>query len=448
MARSIEKQNEKNASPTLFWLVMLFLGWSSLRSIAAEGSSSAVNELAKVFDVRQFGARGDGRTLNTGAIQQALDECDKVGGGLVRIPGGTYLSKPIFLGNNTTLQLDAGAVLQATDEPADFVNPQKPGSFVGFVNGKDLLHIAIVGPGRIDGAGIRWWVAAELAERRNPGSAPPQPFLIVLTNCKHVRLQDLTLQNSPSFHLVPTECDDVVVTNVTIRAPSDSTNTVAMCVNRCKNVLIARCLTDVGDDNISIKSGRAVPGRVFACENITVTDCTFLRGFGLSIGGETVGGVRNVTVQHCTFDGTANGLWIKSRRGKGGIVENISYRDINMKNVDPAVMFTCYYRTNTQKDAALPLDSTTPIYRNIRISNLTANCRNSAGTIIGLPESPVTNVVLENVRIAAGTTGFVLKNAGGIQLKNVQVTAAMGPSFLLEKAQVEGLEDPKTALKP
>jgi polygalacturonase len=242
----------------------------------------------------------------------------------------------------------------------------------------------------------------------------------------------------------------VVVSNVTVQAPSGAANTDAIDPINCRNVLITKCRMDVGDDDISIKSNGAIPGRAFASEDITVTDCVFLHGHGLSIGAATVGGVRNVTVRNCTFEDTENGIRIKSRRGRGGTVENIRVSDITMKNVDPAITLTCYYMNNSARDPversapkndpAQPVTETTPIFRNIRISNLTATCRRSAGIISGLPESPIADVVLENVSITAATTGLSVNNARGIQFKNVTVTNKEGPPFIVENAQVEGLK--------
>src|SRR5271167_2481650 len=117
---------------------------------AADTATMAASASSKVFNVREFGAKGDGKTLDTAAIQKALDECGNAGGGTVQFPSGTYLSKPVFLRSNTTVELDTGAVLQATDETADFVNPERTNSFIAFVNGKDIHDVAIVGPGTID----------------------------------------------------------------------------------------------------------------------------------------------------------------------------------------------------------------------------------------------------------------------------------------------------------
>ena len=278
-----------------------------------------------VFDVRQFGAKGDGKTPDTEAIQKALDECGKAGGGTVEFPPGIYLSQPITIRTKTTVLLDAGATLLASTNQSDFMKTPgdwlkaKSGSdFIPFIAGKNLTDVTLTGKGTIDGNGAVWWEEAEKARQKVSGYTLPRPNLIVLNRCKNVRLENLTLQNSPKFHFVPTECEGVVISNVTILAPERAANTDAIDPSSCKNVLITKCRIDVGDDNIAIKAGKKLAEREFASEDITVTDCTFLHGHGMSIGSETAGGVRNLTVRNCTFENTENGLRIKSQRGKGG----------------------------------------------------------------------------------------------------------------------------------
>ena len=408
---------------------------------------------AKVFNVKDAGAKGDGKTLDTEAIQKALDDCAKAGGGTVLFPAGTYLSKPIVLkASSMTVQLDAGVTLLATDDPADFAG-SKSNSFIPFVSGKNLHDVTFTGAGIIDGSGAKWWIPAEAARQKTPGYTLPRPNLVVLTGCTNLRLENITLQNSPKFHLVPTDCDGVIISNVTILAPATAANTDAIDPSACRNVLITKCRIDTGDDNVAIKAGRAIEGRPFASENITITDCTCLHGHGISIGSETAGGVRNVTVKNCTFENTQYGLRIKSQRGRGGIVENITYSDITMKNVDPAITLSSYYIFNTngyttvksepKEDKAEPMTATTPVYRNIHFHNITATCVKDAGIIIGLSESPITDVTLENVQIAAATTGLKIKNAKGIQFKNVQITAKDGPPVIMDHAEVTGLEKSK-----
>jgi polygalacturonase len=257
------------------------------------------------------------------------------------------------------------------------------------------------------------------------------------------------LQNSPKFNFVPDECEGVVCSNVTILNPEHAANTDGIDPSDCKNVLITHCHIDTGDDDVAIKAGHKIAGRDFASEDITVTDCTFLHGHGMSIGSETLGGVRNVTVKNCTFEDTENGIRIKSQRGKGGLVENIVYEDIQMKNVDPAVTFTCYYmyssakdavqKSTPQQDVTQPMTDSTPIFKNISIRNLTATCQESAGMIVGLPESEISNVVFDHTKISAAS-GMKIENASGIQFKNSQVVAQEGQPIILQNAQASGLE--------
>jgi polygalacturonase len=408
---------------------------------------------ADVQNVRDFGAKGDGVTLDTSAIQKALDACKNTGGTVV-FPAGTYLSQPLTVGTKTTVRIEKGATLLATTNqmdfmkmPGDWLKAKSGSDFIPFISGKDLENVTFTGGGVIDGNGAVWWGEAEKARQKKSGYTLPRPNLIVLNRATHLRMENITLQNSPKFHFVPTESEDVVISNVTVLAPERAANTDAIDPSNCKNVLITKCLIDVGDDNVAIKAGTPVEGREFACENITVTDCTFRHGHGVSIGSETFGGVRNITVRNCTFENTENGIRIKSRRGKGGIVEDLVYENITMTNVNPAITFTCYYANNSAGDATQPaLDEATkvsekiPTYRNIRIRNLTATCPKEAGVIAGLPESCISNVALENVNITAAKS-FEIRNAKAIRLKNVKVTVPKGEPFHLENAQVEGLDE-------
>lgn len=408
---------------------------------------------AATFNVRDFGATGDGKTFDTVAIQKALDACES-SGGVVQFPAGTYLSQPLRLHAKTTVQLDAGATLQASTNqmdfmktPGDWLKAKGGGDFIPFIGGKDLTDVTLTGGGVIDGGGSVWWGEAEKARQIKSGFTLPRPNLIVLERCKNVHLENLTLQNSPKFHFVPSDCDNVVVSNVTILAPAHAANTDAIDPSGHR-ILITKCKLDVGDDNVAIKAGKRIPGRDFQSEDIAVTDCTFLHGHGMSIGSETSGGVRNVSVRNCTFENTENGLRIKSDSRRGGLVENISYENITMTNVMPAITLTCLYQRNSAGDAKQPAVGETtadvagggkiPVLRNIRIVNVTASCPKSAGMIIGLPESCISNVVLENVHVSAAQ-GFEIRNAKGIQFKNSSVTVKQGPVVATENADVTGL---------
>jgi hypothetical protein len=290
--------------------------------------------------------------------------------------------------------------------------------------------------------------------------------MVLLEGCKNVRIIGVTLVNSPSFHLVPKKCENVLIEGVTIRSPSIAPNTDAIDPSVSRHVRISKCVIDVGDDDVAIKSGNADSEHPnAACEDITVTDCIFLHGHGMSIGSETVGGVRNLTVQRCRFENLASGIRIKSARGKGGLVENITYSDITMKNVKIPINISSYYDDSAKSDSAQPVTALTPIYRNIHIKNITATSPygdadiidrltdflyyyyayhaylepRAAGFIVGLPECEISDVVLENVRISA-STGMTIQNAKAIKLNNVKIETEQGLPFILENAVVEGLE--------
>lgn len=415
-------------------LVLLSAAWPTLLAAPVAGASAG-----EVFNVRDFGATGDGQTLDTAAVQKALNDCGKAGGGTVHFPPGTYLSQPLTIGTKTTLQLDKGATLQANDDPADYKRTDKPDSFFPFLAGKDLEDVTIAGPGVIDGGGQKWWVDAEAARQKKSGYTLPRPNMIVLTRVTNLVVRDVTLQNAPKFHLVPTECDGVEVTGVTILAPERSPNTDGIDPSMCRNVKITNCLIDVGDDNIAIKSGKQAEGREFACEDYTITNCTFKHGHGMSIGSEIVGGVRNVLVKDCTFEDTDNGIRIKTDRSRGGTVENVVYENIRMKNVRGAIYIAGYYPKVPATDKAKPVTDTTPKFRGITIRNLAATSTKGAGVIVGLPESLIEDVTLENVSIEAAQTGLEIRNARGVTLKDVKVAPNKGKPIIVNDAEVAGL---------
>lgn len=397
-----------------------------------------------VFNVRDFGAKGDGQTVETLAIQKAIDAAAAAGGGKVVFPAGHYISKPILLKSKVTIHLEQGAILQATSNHQDFM--ERPGDwlkaasgdFVPLISGKDLTDVTLEGEGTIDGNGQHWWGPAEKARQERPGYTLPRPNLIVFTRCKNLRIRGLTIQNSPKFHIVPVDCEDVVIEDVVIKAPSGAANTDGIDPSISRKVRIARCIIDVGDDNIAIKSGKRLPGREYACEQITVVDCQFLHGHGMSIGSETIGGIRNVTVERCSFKGTENGIRIKTARDRGGVVKGLRCTDIKMSDVDRAITITCYYPRIPKDDNQQPVTDLTPSISDIYIKGLKATCPNSAGVIIGLPESPIKDVVLEDVHITA-RTGLTIRNARSVTCRAVDLVIEKGPPLIIDNAQVDGL---------
>jgi polygalacturonase len=240
------------------------------------------------------------------------------------------------------------------------------------------------------------------------------------------------------YHLVPFRCEDVTVDGVTIKAPSDSPNTDGIDPSVSRRVLITRCTIDTGDDCIAVKAGTAGAG---PAEDILVTDCTFLHGHGCSIGSDTNAGVRNMTVRRCTFDGTEIGVRLKSGRGRGGLVENVTYEDLTMANVGQAIVVSSYYYglpKPGEPDPAQPVGADTPIWRHIVIRNVTAKGgTKDAGLLIGLPEMPARDIELDNVSIHA-PKGLRIAYVDGVSLHDVSVTADSGPPLIVE-ASASGL---------
>ena len=399
------------------------------------------------FVLTDFGAVGDGKTLNTDAFRKAVEACRKAGGGEVFVPAGTFVTGPFELTDHMALVLEKGATVRGSENFKDYESKDSKGkpSVLPLVGGRNLTDVEIRGEGTIDGAGLVWWQrfraerAAGVPQQGQPRAAgqpaeSPRPKLVLLTGCARVRIQGVTLKDSPQFHLVPNRCRDVTIEDVKVIAPADSPNTDGIDPTGSRDVLIRRCLIDVGDDNVSFKSN---PNEG-PTENVLVTDCTFRHGHGASVGSNIGGGIRNVTVEHCTFEETDNGIRIKSARDRGGVVERVTYRDITMKNVKVAVTINLFYfdKAGQKERKARPVSDATPVVRDVRIVNVTVDGAKTAGEIIGLPEMPVTGVLMENVRVRA-KTGMTVQDAKAVELRDVQITPQKGEPLTVREAEVK-----------
>jgi polygalacturonase len=390
---------------------------------------------AATCNPRDFGAKGDGTTKDTAAIQSAIDACAAKGGGTVRLTAGTWLSAPIVLKSNITLQLDKGATLLGSPDHADY--PEKiefrlPG-VQSLVSATNAENVAITGEGAIDGNGESWWqMARSVRDAGVMGNPHPRPRLVVFDHCKHVRIEGVTIQNSPMWQLVPYYCDDVVIHNIRVLAPQHSPNTDAVDPFSSSNVRIDRLYADTGDDDIAIKSGAInSPGGDEPSRDITITDCTFLHGHGLSIGSEIAGGARNILAERIHFQGTDNGIRVKANRDRGNDVSNLVFRDIDMKDVkNPLVISEYYPRILPSKGAVEPAPVTrlTPHFHNIVLKNVTATGASMAGAIVGLPEAPITDISLKNLKLS-GKTGLSIGYAT-VTGQNVKVEAAQGEAIM------------------
>ena len=387
----------------------------------------------KVCDVKAYGAKGDGTTKDTKAIQAAIDDCAKTRSGTVTISGGTFVSGPIVLKSNITLDIAKGATLFGSPDHADYpaINEFKAPGTQSLVRAANAENIAITGAGTIDGNGESWW--AEARAHRGSGVVGEiqfRPRLVVFDHCKHIRMEGVTVQNSPSWQIVPYYTDDMTIRNVRVLAPQHSPNTDAIDPFSSSNMVIDHVYADVGDDNIAIKSGIInSPGPDEPSKNITITDCEFMHGHGLSIGSEIAGGANNIHAERIHFKGTEQGIRIKANRDRGNQVYNISFKDITMEDVQTSILISEYYpKAMPEGDvAAEPIQRLTPFFHNITIENVKSVNSPWAGVIIGLPESPVKEIVLKNVDIQA-KKGFQIAYAD-VTASDFKVTAAEGQNI-------------------
>jgi polygalacturonase len=352
------------------------------------------------FNIVKYGAVADGVTLNSKAIQAAIDACNAKGGGVVLVPGGFFLTGPIELKSNVNLHIKRDAVLQFTDdfneykliqtnwEGLDSYRNQSPLSATNAVN------IAVTGSGIVDGNGDAWrmvkkdkltssqWkikvatggVLSEDGKTWYPSAKSLKgysiknagviangatlkdveeykdflrPNLVLLTRCKNVLLDGVTFQNSPAWNLHPLMCENLTVRNVYAKNPWYAQNGDGIDIESCKNFLIENSTFDVGDDGICIKSGRDAEGRKRAMptENGIIRNCIVYHAHGgFVIGSEMSGGAKNLYLSNCTFIGTDIGLRFKTTRGRGGVVEKIYVNNIRMKDIaGEAILFDMYY---------------------------------------------------------------------------------------------------------
>jgi polygalacturonase len=412
---------------------------------------------AAVFDARDFGATGDGTTLETVALNRAVEACSKAGGGVVHVPAGRYLTGTVRLLSHVTLEIGGGAVLLGSENPDDYPDVADPWEPHGtghpatapLIYAEDAENITITGRGTIDGQGTIWWHRVRL---NNPTKYPPgprndedraeaaklskdRPNLIRLVRCDDVVIERVNLINSPSWTVHPMFCKRLRIDGISIKNPARvAHNTDGINPQSCGNVQILNCRIDTGDDGITIKSGKNEAGRAMGlpCENITIANCIIQNAHGgITIGSEMSGGVRNVTVTNCVFQGTDNGIRLKTERGRGGVVEGIVVSNIVMQDVPNPFHMTMFYSKSADRFRAEPVTGTTPVFRDMLFSNITARAAKTAGHIFGLAESPVEDVTFSNVHMDAAE-GFEITHARGITFLDSVIAVESGPALVLK----------------
>lgn len=438
------------------------------------------------FSVTAYGAIGDGIYDNTAAFAKAIEACAAAGGGRVTIPAGIWLTGPIELRSRVELNTAKGALVTFSRDFDRY--PLLKTSYEGLrtirctspISGDGLEDVAITGQGIFDGGGdawrpvkdwkmtkpqwqhliesggvldakgVMWWptqaamdghrLVSELLASGNdsleafqPARDYLRPVLLSLRKCTRVLLDGPTFQNSPSWNLHPWLCEQLTIRNVTVRNPWFAQNGDGLDVESCVDVHVHDTIFDVGDDAICIKSGKNEDGRKLGkpCRNVWIHDCHVYHGHGgFVIGSEMSGGVRDVWVSDCTFDGTDVGLRFKSTRGRGGVVENIHVNNIRMNNIEKeAIVFQLYYETGASEQSLPPQPVTeeTPQFRDIHIKNTICVGAETGLEIRGLPEMPVQNITFENVQLS-GKRGIRCTDASGIRFRNVTVRAENGPA--------------------
>jgi len=450
------------------------------------------NDTTRITD---FGAIGDGNKLNTIAINKAIEESSKRGGGVVVVPKGIWITGPVVMKSNVNLHIQEAATLLFTTDKTQYGLTE--GSYEGKsaarnespISGINLENIAITGKGIVDGNGDVWravhrsqltegqwkekvasggvlkddgktWYPSEqfkAASTQNmsmlltQGKTPKdfahmkdflRPNLVVLNNCKKVLLEGVTFQNSGAWCIHPLMCEDLTLRNVRVKNPEYAHNGDGMDIESCKNFLIEGCTLDVGDDAICIKSGKDEEGRKRGkpTENGIIRNNIVYNGHGgFVVGSEMSGGARNIFVEKCTFMGTDKGLRFKSVRGRGGVVENIYARNIFMKDIrQEAIFFDLYYfvkfATDGERDMSPAVNEGTPVFRDMKFEDIVCSGAKKGLFVRGLPEMPVRNIVMKNM-VLTSDIGMELIDADQIKFDNVQlITKTTKPVIFTENA--------------
>ena len=453
----------------------------------------------RTFNILDYEADNTGVALATEAIQKAIDECTAAGGGTVIIPEGIYTTGPITLKSNVRLFTEKNSFVvfshdldlyEIYDEWFEGIPTKRCTSPL---NARNAENIAITGFGTFNGNGDWWrplkkskmapsqwkkhlkekggvvtendiWYpdsASILAQTYCIDQNVPvitddslwqvvksflRPVMLHFVDCKNILLEGVTFENSPAWNLHPMCCENLIMRDLNVRNPWYSQNGDGVDVESCKNVVIARCSFDVGDDAICMKSGKDKPGRDrgIPTENVVVDDCVVYHGHGGFVcGSEMSGGIKNVEVRNNLYIGTDVGLRFKSTRGRGGVVENIYINGVNMVNIpNEGLLFDLFYGgkgagEETEEELAARMNATapevseeTPAFKNIVIENVKGANIKRAIYFNGLPEQKIENVTLRNITMSA-TEGALFRQTNGLVIDNVNIQAQKGEAFTL-----------------
>ncbi len=456
--------------------LMVFAASMMVRAQAPEG----VGASGPVFNVVDFGARNDASAPATEAFRRAIGAAKKAGGGTVFVPAGQYVSGPIEMVSNLTLDFDAGAMVEFPAVMLPFTPGRQQGietlTPVPLIGGHDLENVAVVGRGVLMSNNADWMKlhGREQPEGDNPGSANGphweqllndlnagktiaeeeykeaaaelRPSFVRFMNCKNILVSGLRFAGSPMWTVHLLYSENATVENLVIEA-YPGVHTDGIVVDSSRFVRIANDYIDTGDDGIVIKSGKDADGlRVNRpTEDVVITNCTVHHAHGaVSIGSETSGSIRNIAASNMTAVDTENGARIKSARGRGGVVEDIRFDNWTMENVGEGIVVTnTYLMEGERRRGQEPVSKTTPVFRNIAMSHMTIDGAKTLIDIEGLPEMPIQDLRISDV-VGTGKTGIRAAYTDGLELHDVQLNAAAGPAFSVEHASNLELDDVTT----
>ena len=422
------------------------------------------------LNVKDFGAKGDGKQDDTTFIQAAIMSCPKQS--RILIPKGIYKIRSLFLKDDIRIELAEGAVLsaytdrtlfpilqdviQSYDEKEEYNLGTWEGNplpmFAGIVTGIGVKNVEIYGQGMIEGnAGKEegnWWYQPKIM------NIAFRPRMLYLNHCENVTVQGIQVQNSPSWNIHPYFSDHLKFLDLKILNPKDSPNTDGLDPESCCDVELAGIYFSLGDDCVAVKSGKIYMGAKYKkpSEDILIHQCCMRDGHGsITIGSEMAGGVKRLTVKDCLFLHTDRGLRIKTRRGRGkdAIIEDIVFENIHMDHVmTPFVINSFYYcdpdghTEYVRSREVLPVDERTPDIRTLKFKDIDAeNCHVAAAYMCGLPEQKIRKVEMENVKVSytdQPTAGVPAMMEGAEEVTKMGIYAYNVEELILRNVKIEG----------
>jgi len=386
----------------------------------------------KNYVVTDYGAIGDGKTLNTEAIQAAIDKCASEGGGAVVIPAGKFLSGAIFLKPGVNLHFDKGAVLQGSTQIADYpeMETRIEGHFQvwipALVNADGVDHLRIDGEGTIQGGGKPYWEEfwrQMAANEETKNLDVKRPRNIFIENSKDVQISGISLRQSGFWNLHLFRCRNVLVDKVDIRTPKRAPSTDGIDIDSCQDVTIQHCYISVDDDNIAIKGNKGTSAledkSIPPDENIHISDCEFgLGNSAVTLGSEATT-VRNVLMENCKLTGKDENcvLMLKLRPDTEQHYENITVRNITVDNPTANLISIAPWEQYFDLQGK-PAPS--QLATGITLSDITGKL-NSFGEIDGPKNSTVQNVTFKNINITLKKAAVIAKNVKDLQFDNVMI---------------------------